>query len=356
MSVVVEQYNPEWPKYFESIKAQLLRHLHNTPILSIEHVGSTSVPSLPAKPIIDIDIIVTRPNVQTAIDALEKNGHFTYLGELGIIDRHAMKDPDQEPKRNIYVCVDGAAQPRNHLAVRDTLRTNKALREEYAKVKMGLSTQKGGIDIVSYLKGKTAVILKILKESGVMTEEELKAVEEASMIVERFGAVKTERLVLREFHTTDAEGLFESEGNEENARYQSYEPKTRKQAQEEVLQILQDSALIPRTHYELAVTLPDSTFIGRVGANVNRKSDPPHADLWFSLKHEAQGKGFATEAMAAFIPLLGGGLRLEIECDPRNTGSWRVAEKLGFERISLTERAFECKGEWVGSLVYQKNI
>ncbi len=46
--------------------------------------------------------------------------------------------------------------------------------------------------------------------------------------------------------------------------------------------------------------------------------------------------------------------RFTVECDPRNEPSWRLAERLGFERQSLTERAFECKGEWVGSLVYRR--
>jgi RimJ/RimL family protein N-acetyltransferase len=51
-----------------------------------------------------------------------------------------------------------------------------------------------------------------------------------------------------------------------------------------------------------------------------------------------------------------GKMELEIECDPRNTKSWKMAERLGFVRHSLKERDYECKGEWVDSLVYRKVI
>jgi RimJ/RimL family protein N-acetyltransferase len=49
-------------------------------------------------------------------------------------------------------------------------------------------------------------------------------------------------------------------------------------------------------------------------------------------------------------------VELEIECDPRNRGSRKLAERLGFEKISCVERAYESKGEWVGSLVYRKVV
>lgn len=94
---------------------------------------------------------------------------------------------------------------------------------------------------------------------------------------------------------------------------------------------------------------------------------PIHVDLWFSFLPSVQGAGLATEAMRAFLSALaerekrarGSGkldLELEIECDPRNTASWRLAQRLGFEQHSLTERAWECKGEWVGSMVWRRTV
>ncbi|KAF2175116.1 UPF0157-domain-containing protein [Zopfia rhizophila CBS 207.26] len=359
MSVVVEEYNPEWPEHFDKIKSELQSFLEDADIISIEHVGSTSVPGLAAKPIIDVDIIATRENIQSAIDALVAKGNFIYLGELGIIDRHALYSPDQKPSRNIYVCVDGTYQTRNHLSVRDTLRSDPALREEYGSVKLQLAER--GLDIVDYVEAKSNILIKILQKSGVMTEEELDGVNAANKKGERHGAIMTERLTLREFVMKDVTGFHALESIPEVVRYQSFPPRTMEQSKKEVVTIIQNSAVTPREHVELAV-LHEGKFIGRVGAKIKRKNEngkelePPHADLWFSFMPEMHGRGFATEAMKAFISLLGNPMKLEIECDPRNMGSSKMAERLGFERVSLTEMAYESKEEWVDSLVYQKDV
>ncbi|KAJ4299446.1 hypothetical protein N0V90_004691 [Kalmusia sp. IMI 367209] len=352
MPVIVRAYDRDWPFQFLKIKERLETLLSDVAYKSIEHVGSTSVPDLAAKPIIDVDIIVTRENVRPAIDALVSKAGFINSGDLGIVDRWCLKDPEQQPRRNIYVCVDGAFQTRNHLGLRDTLRRNAALREEYAAVKLDLAAR---MTLVEYIEAKSGVVQKILAASGVLNEEELAAIREANVNDGRFHAVVTERLVLREFVMTDDESFFELESKEEVARYQTWPPRTRDQAHKEVLEIINNSATVPRTHVELAVEY-EGKFIGRVGANVKLENNPPHADLWFSFMPKSQGKGFATEAMKAFVPLLGSPLELEIECDPRNTGSSKMAERMGFEKIGLTEKAFECKGEWVGSLVYQKRV
>ena len=144
MPVIVEKYNPEWANQFKQIKAELEFFLQDVAVVSIEHVGSTSVPGLAAKPIIDIDIVVERPNVQPAIDALVAN-EFIYLGELGIIDRHALRSPNATPPRNIYITVEGCFSLRNHLGVRNTLRNDETLRDEYGQVKLDLAAQ--GLEI-----------------------------------------------------------------------------------------------------------------------------------------------------------------------------------------------------------------
>ncbi len=66
---------------------------------------------------------------------------------------------------------------------------------------------------------------------------------------------------------------------------------------------------------------------------------------------EARGRGYATEAVRGLMSLLDV-RRFTIECDPRNVASWRLAQRLGFVRESFVKRAFEGKGEWVGSAVY----
>lgn len=362
MSVVVSQYDPNWPLQFQQIKSELELHLQGVPYISIEHVGSTSVPGLAAKPIIDIDVIAAPENVQFVVDALIAIAKFDYLGELGIADRHVFKDPNQSPPRNLYVCVDGAAQTRNHLGIRNTLRSNPELRDEYARVKLELAAK--GTNIIDYIEAKGFIIQKILRSSGMLTGEELAAIEKANIKGEKWGAIKTERLLLREFVAKDVEDYYTLESNEENARYQDWPPRTKEQARQLVLANIQNLCVVPRTNWELAIE-DAGHMVGRVGAaltqvDVDGQVQPvSQFNLWFSFLPSVQGKGFATEAMTVFIDELvkrqnGATVELEIECDPRNTGSWKLAERLGFEKHSLTERAWESKGEWVDSLVYRK--
>lgn len=139
MPVVVEPHNPLWSLQFLKIKSELETHLQIIPYQSIQHIGSTSIPSLPAKPILDIDIIATPIQLPSIITALSKpETGYLYMGELYIRDRHAFRAPGLLPVRNLYVCIEGSAALRNHLGVRDLLLRDKELREEYGKLKMEL--------------------------------------------------------------------------------------------------------------------------------------------------------------------------------------------------------------------------
>jgi GrpB-like predicted nucleotidyltransferase (UPF0157 family) len=129
--ITIEPYNPEWVTQFSTIKASLEGARDGTKYKSIEHVGSTSVPNLAAKPVIDIDIVVTsRADVQPIVLAITSNLGYEYIGEMGIIDRHAFRLRGAVPVRNLYVCVEGSASLRNHIGVRDVLRRDEELREE----------------------------------------------------------------------------------------------------------------------------------------------------------------------------------------------------------------------------------
>ena len=169
MRVIVEPYNPQWASDFLKIKSDLTEALKATSYISIEHVGSTSVPGLAAKPIIDIDIIVKRHDVEGAIDACTTAG-YDYMGEWGIPDRHALRAPSNLPVRNLYVCVEGCLALRNHIAVRDLLKADAGLRDEYAAVKFELA-DRDVADVDEYCDGKNKVLGKILKRAGILREE-----------------------------------------------------------------------------------------------------------------------------------------------------------------------------------------
>ncbi len=108
-----------------------------------------------------------------AIVALESVG-YVHRGDLGVTGREAFLAPDG-PRRHVYVCTAGTANVRNHLAVRDVLRTHDDLREAYADVKRALAADPE-MDIDTYIAGKSAVLQQVLGQSGEFSDEELDAI------------------------------------------------------------------------------------------------------------------------------------------------------------------------------------
>lgn len=141
-------------------------------VLTIEHVGSTSVPGLPAKPIIDVDIVVPRDGISRAIDLFESYGHVC-RGDLGINDRYAFFIAEPPFATNTYLIVDGSVALRNHLLLRQVLRESPELRREYAVIKRQLAASASDID--EYASSKTEVIQRILKYGG-MDDESLRLI------------------------------------------------------------------------------------------------------------------------------------------------------------------------------------
>jgi GrpB-like predicted nucleotidyltransferase (UPF0157 family) len=94
--VEIVDYDPHWPEVFETLRQRIWAALGDV-ALSVEHVGSTSVPGLAAKPIIDISIVVPeRSDVQTGISRLASLG-YVHRGDLGIEGREAFANPDGLP-------------------------------------------------------------------------------------------------------------------------------------------------------------------------------------------------------------------------------------------------------------------
>lgn len=169
MHVDVREYDPAWADAFLEVREELERLLEGVPVEAIEHVGSTSVPGLAAKPVLDIDIVVTADALVPAIEALGRGG-YEHRGDLGISDRHAFREPDSGPKRNVYVVLEGSLSLRNHLAVRDVLRRNDALRDEYGALKLQLASE--DLDsMFEYIARKSPVVQRILEAAGLSDAE-----------------------------------------------------------------------------------------------------------------------------------------------------------------------------------------
>lgn len=131
--VIVMPYNNQWSKEFEKIKIEVSAALGQLAV-SLEHVGSTSVQGLWAKPIIDIDVVIPdNKSLPQVIDRLEKIGYH-YEGNLGIEEREAFRY-DNKPElmlHHLYVCPLDSKELKRHLVFRDFLRTHSEAVEEYS--------------------------------------------------------------------------------------------------------------------------------------------------------------------------------------------------------------------------------
>jgi GrpB-like predicted nucleotidyltransferase (UPF0157 family) len=182
MKVIVEPYNPAWATQFQDLKYELEEILHEVTYISIEHVGSTSVPGLAAKPTIDVSVISEREDIPAAIEALTSKGGYVYMGEMGIPDRHAFRKPGVAPTRNLYVSARDCQSIRNQLGVRDICRTDPAVRDAYGRKKLELSQQEW-TSVDEYCVAKNDIIARILEKAG-MSEEEREEIRELNKVTE----------------------------------------------------------------------------------------------------------------------------------------------------------------------------
>jgi GrpB-like predicted nucleotidyltransferase (UPF0157 family) len=158
--LVIQDYDPAWRDRFAALAARAQTALAGL-ALRIEHVGSTAVPGLPAKPVVDLDVIVAaRADVAEAIRRLERLG-YVHKGNAGIEGREAFRWPPGEARHHLYVLVEGAAELRRHLAFRDALRADAALRDAYAALKRSLARQHAG-DREVYTEAKSDFISRVL--------------------------------------------------------------------------------------------------------------------------------------------------------------------------------------------------
>lgn len=164
--VIVIPYDSNWKVEFKKIKAHLEETLENS-ILAIEHVGSTSVEGLSAKPIIDIDVIIEGyDKFEDVKSRLEKLGYY-HEGDLGIKDREAFKYNEKYEfmTHHLYVCPRYSEELKRHITFRDYLRTHKEDREKYSEIKLQAAI-KYPTDIDSYIEAKSPCIAEIYKKCG----------------------------------------------------------------------------------------------------------------------------------------------------------------------------------------------
>jgi GrpB-like predicted nucleotidyltransferase (UPF0157 family) len=168
----IEEYSDDRPADFAVLRDRISCCLGNL-ASAIEHVGSTSVPGLAGKDKIDIDVVSPMEHLTAIIELLTRIG-YTYRGNLGIAGREVFEPPAEGYPHNLYVCSPGALSLRNHLTVRDHLRSHPAEAAAYADLKRRLAAE-FPFDRSAYVAGKTEFIIAILARYG-LSEEDLDSI------------------------------------------------------------------------------------------------------------------------------------------------------------------------------------
>lgn len=131
--IIIAEPDPEWPRRFDELAARI-REALGARMLALQHVGSTSVPGLPAKPVIDADLVVANPADEAGwLPALEAAGFVLTVREPWWQEHRLVKHT--VPAANVHVFSPDSSEPWKHRIFRDHLRRDAADRQRYAEVK-----------------------------------------------------------------------------------------------------------------------------------------------------------------------------------------------------------------------------
>jgi GrpB-like predicted nucleotidyltransferase (UPF0157 family) len=159
--IVIVEYDPAWPAAFVRLRDRAQAALGDVAI-AIEHVGSTAVPGLPAKDVIDlVAVIESDDDLPEAISRLEAIG-YEARGSLGVEGREAFWWPDGEKRHHLYVSPKTSAELQAQVAFRDLLRSDAALAQDYVELKRELA-ERFRDDRNAYTEGKTEFIESALR-------------------------------------------------------------------------------------------------------------------------------------------------------------------------------------------------
>jgi len=162
-SIVVTEYDRAWPRLFDVLRGRVLDALGEELAVAVEHVGSTSVPGLAAKPVVDIDAVVpSAEHVPLAVERLERAG-YRHEGDLGTSGREAFEPPAGAPWHHLYVLPADSEELRRHLAFRDHLRAHPEAATAYADLKRE-AARRVGDDRRAYTEAKDNFVERVLAQ------------------------------------------------------------------------------------------------------------------------------------------------------------------------------------------------
>ena len=184
--IVVIPWQADWQERFEQLRDSLLLNLEGL-ICSVEHVGSTSVPGLAAKPILDVDVVIPNQEVFEKVKLkLEEVGYF-HRGDLGVNGREAFRYSDKPElmRHHLYVLAQDSEELRRHLGFRDWLRSHPEDAAEYGKVKLA-AAESFPENIDAYIEAKSDFILQIYQKAGLVDSLDIFS-NAWSVLINRYG-------------------------------------------------------------------------------------------------------------------------------------------------------------------------
>jgi GrpB-like predicted nucleotidyltransferase (UPF0157 family) len=161
--VELVEYDPEWPELYRR-EEEKIRDALGERALSVEHVGSTSVPGLPAKPILDINLEVADTTDEDAyVPPLEEAGYVLRIREPDWFEHRLLRGTD--PAVNLHVFPSGCEELERMLRFRDHLRADEADRELYLRTKRELAAQTWE-HVQHYADAKSEVVEEIMRRAS----------------------------------------------------------------------------------------------------------------------------------------------------------------------------------------------
>jgi GrpB-like predicted nucleotidyltransferase (UPF0157 family) len=162
--ITIVEYDSSWPAHFEEIRRPIAAALDGL-ATTIEHVGSTAVPGLAGKPIIDLDVLLKNSgDMPEVVNRLHPLG-YRYQGDFGISGRDAFSGPAGVYPHHLYVCQPNSDEFKRHILFRDYLRSHLETVAEYAALKRELAATYGA-DRAEYSRAKSHFVIDILTKAA----------------------------------------------------------------------------------------------------------------------------------------------------------------------------------------------
>jgi GrpB-like predicted nucleotidyltransferase (UPF0157 family) len=169
MAIDIARYDPAWAEQFRAEAVKLTELLEPWLATAVEHIGSTSVPGLAAKPVLDMMAGVhDLQSARDAIPVLASHGYMHAQHRPATLWFHKARS-GSVPEQGLHLTEPGSSLWRERLAFRDALRTDPVVARRYQELKERLAAD--SCDIAAYTAGKREFVVHVLAQAGVIAEQ-----------------------------------------------------------------------------------------------------------------------------------------------------------------------------------------